>query len=168
MLPLAIAMCLNVILMNLSLTYSSITFYQIARILLTPAVAAINFLFYRKTIPRMALVTLIPMCLGVGMISYYEPKPAASGKDGPSLDFLGVFLALSGVLVSAVYMVWVSAYQRRFEMNSFQLLFNQAPLGGALLIVFIPFLDKLPSKNKAYADKSTLILLVCGTSCDGI
>lgn len=160
MLPLAVAMCLNVILMNLSLTFSSITFYQIARILLTPAVAAINFLFYRKTIPRMALVSLIPMCLGVGMISYYEPKSITNGKVGPALDFLGVFLALSGVLVSAVYMVWVSAYQRRFEMNSFQLLYNQAPLGGALLLVFIPFLDKLPTKDGAYAAKSTLIFMV--------
>ena len=160
MLPLAIAMCLNVILMNLSLTFSSITFYQIARILLTPAVAAINYLFYRKTMPRMALVSLVPMCLGVGMISYYEPKSTADGKVGPALDFLGVFLALSGVLVSAVYMVWVSAYQRRLEMNSFQLLYNQAPLGGALLLVFIPFLDKLPTKDGAYAGKSTLIIVV--------
>lgn len=160
MLPLAVAMCLNVILMNLSLTFSSITFYQIARILLTPAVAAINFLFYRKTIPRMALVSLIPMCLGVGMISYYEPKSTTNGKVGPALDFLGVLLALSGVLVSAVYMVWISAYQRRFEMNSFQLLYNQAPLGGALLLVFIPFLDKLPTKDGAYAAKSTLIFMV--------
>ena len=160
MLPLVIAMCLNVILMNLSLTFSSITFYQIARILLTPAVAAINFLFYRKTIPRMAVVSLVPMCLGVGMISYYEPKPSYTGKVVPALDFLGVFLAVSGVLVSAVYMVWVAAYQRRLEMSSFQLLYNQAPLGGTLLIVFIPFIDTLPTKNGAYTAKSTLIFMV--------
>src|SRR5271163_1026586 len=40
--PLAISMALNVVLPNLSLAFSTVTFYQVARILLTPTVAAMN------------------------------------------------------------------------------------------------------------------------------
>lgn len=108
MFPLAMAMCLNVLIMNLSLTYSSIAFYQIARILLTPAVAAINFFFYRMKVPRTALATFIPMCTGVAIISYYEPKTTMAVPVTRSLDVIGVALACTGVLVSAVYVVWIA------------------------------------------------------------
>lgn len=134
-------MCLNVLLMNLSLTYSSITFYQIARILLTPAVAAIDFFFYRMKIPRAAVVTLMPMCLGVGIISYSEPKAISTEAN---IDYIGIILAFGGVLVSAVYVVWIASYQRRLEINAFQLLYNQAPIGGLLLLGIVPWTDSLP------------------------
>ncbi|GJN66669.1 hypothetical protein PLICBS_000688 [Purpureocillium lilacinum] len=69
LLPLAIAMCLNVILPNLSLAYSSITFYQVARILLTPTVAVMNYVLHGSKLPWLAIAALIPACLGVGMVS---------------------------------------------------------------------------------------------------
>ena len=159
MVPLAITMCLNVLLMNLSLTYSSITFYQIARILLTPAVAAINFVFYRMKIPRAAVVSLVPMCLGVGMISYYEPKPAVAEAGTGSVDAVGVSLALGGVAVSAIYMVWIASYQRKLEINAFQLLYNQAPIGGVLLLVLMPWTDSAPSLGSTSSSVWAMIAL---------
>lgn len=72
-------MCLNVVLPNLSLAFSTVTVYQLCRVLLTPMTAIINFIFYRATIPRLAAVALIPVCLGVGVTSYYDTKPAAAG-----------------------------------------------------------------------------------------
>ena len=159
MVPLAIAMCLNVVLMNLSLTYSSITFYQIARILLTPAVAAINFFFYRMKIPRAAVLSLVPMCFGVGMISYYEPKPAAAEAVTGSIDAIGVSLALAGVAVSAIYMVWIASYQRKLEINSFQLLYNQAPIGGVLLLAVMPWIDSVPSFDSTTSSIWAMIAL---------
>lgn len=69
LLPLAAAMSLNVILPNLSLAYSSVAFYQLARALLTPAVAAVNHVLYGAKLPRPALVALVPTCLGVAMVS---------------------------------------------------------------------------------------------------
>lgn len=159
MLPLAVAMCLNVVLQNLSLTYSSITFFQIARILLTPTVAIINFLFYRKSIPRLAALTLLPMCLGVGLISYYEPR-ASAGSTAESLSFLSVGLALASVLVGSVYTVWIGSYQKRFEVDGFQLLFNQAPMGGILLLLIMPWTDTLPALAAVPVSRVLLILLV--------
>jgi hypothetical protein len=49
-LPLAISMICNVVLLNLSLAYSSIQFYQIVRVLVTPAVALMNYIIVRATI----------------------------------------------------------------------------------------------------------------------
>ena len=150
-------MCLNVLLMNLSLTYSSITFYQIARILLTPAVAVINFFFYRMKTPRAAVATLIPMCLGVGIISYYEPKSTIAEAEVQSIDYIGIVLAFGGVLVSAVYVVWIASYQRRLEINAFQLLYNQAPIGGLLLLGVVPWTDSLPTSDTRPAGMWTMI-----------
>lgn len=159
MLPLAISMCLNIILMNTSLAVSTITFYQIARILLTPVTALLNFLFYRKSLPRKAVLALIPMCLGVAIISYYEPKPPGSSKIA-SVSFFAVVLAMVSVVVSAVYTIWVAAYQRKFEINGFQLLYNQAPLSAVILLYVIPWTDKFPVIEEAPANKWGLILLV--------
>lgn len=159
MLPLAISMCLNIILMNISLAISTITFYQIARIMLTPVTALLNFLFYRKSLPRKAVVSLIPMCLGVAIISYYEPKPPGSSKI-TSISFFAVVLAMVSVVVSAVYTIWVAAYQRKYEINGFQLLYNQAPLSAVILLYVIPWTDKFPVVSQAPTNKWVLILLV--------
>ncbi|CAO1605081.1 hypothetical protein XANCAGTX0491_008613 [Xanthoria calcicola] len=161
MLPLATTMCLNVIFQNLSLTYSSITFYQIARILFTPMVALINFLFYQKSIPRNAAYTLLPMCLGVFIISYYEPKSTAH-PEAEQTTLLSVFLALTSVFIGSIYTVWIASYQRKYEMNGFQLLYNQAPIGGVMLMVLIPWTDKLPVVQEAPVNKWLMILLSGG------
>ncbi|KAI4284990.1 MAG: hypothetical protein L6R38_001005 [Xanthoria sp. 2 TBL-2021] len=161
MLPLAMTMCLNVIFQNLSLTYSSITFYQIARILFTPMVALINFLFYQKSIPRNAAYTLLPMCLGVFIISYYEPKSTAH-PEAEQTSLLSVFLALTSVFIGSIYTVWIASYQRKYEMNGFQLLYNQAPIGGVMLMVLIPWTDKLPVVQEAPVNKWLMILLSGG------
>lgn len=160
MLPLAIAMALNIILMNVSLAISTITFYQIARILLTPATVLLNFLFYRKTIPRNATLSLIPMCIGVGIISYYEPKPGVGSKVA-SVGFVTVAVAIVSVFCSAVYTVWISSYQRKYEINGFQLLYNQAPIGGVLLLYVIPWTDKFPVIQIVPGHKWVMILAVC-------
>lgn len=159
MLPLAIAMCLNIVLMNVSLAISTITFYQIARILLTPATVLLNFLFYRKTIPRNATLSLIPMCIGVGIISYYEPKPGVGSKVA-SVGFVTVAVAVISVFCSAVYTVWISSYQRKYEINGFQLLYNQAPVGGVLLLYVIPWTDKFPVFEVVPGYKWVMILAV--------
>lgn len=160
MLPLAIAMAMNIIGMNVSLQVSTITFYQITRVLLTPIVAIINFLFYKKTIPRMAVYALIPMCFGVGLISYYDQKPApVPGAPIKAVGALSVLLAFGSVTVSGIYTIWIGTYQRKYEVNGFQLLFNQAPLGGVLLLYVVPWTDKFPALDQTPAVMWGMILL---------
>ncbi|KAL9586542.1 MAG: hypothetical protein Q9212_000850 [Teloschistes hypoglaucus] len=148
LLPLAIAMSLNVILPNASLQFSSVTFYQLARILLTPTVALINYIFYNTSIPRPAVYALIPACVGVGIVSFYDSKAPASPKV-KSTSFIGVIFAFAGVLASSLYTVWVSSYQKSLKLNSMQLLYNQAPVGGVLLLYIIPWTDNFWTVNHA-------------------
>ncbi|KAL9033609.1 MAG: hypothetical protein Q9214_007431 [Letrouitia sp. 1 TL-2023] len=159
LLPLAVAMSLNVILPNASLQFSSVTFYQLARILLTPVVALINFIFYGQTIPRGAVYSLIPACVGVGIVSYFDTKSSPGKANVKTTSFIGVIFAFSGVLASSLYTVWVSSYQKSLKLNSMQLLYNQAPIGGVLLLYIIPWTDNFWSVNTAHFSRWMLILL---------
>ncbi len=160
MLPLAVAMAMNIVGMNLSLQISTITFYQITRVLLTPTVAIINFFFYKKSIPRTAAYSLIPMCFGVALISYYDQKPApVAGVPVKAVGGLSVLIAIGSVAISGIYTVWVGTYQRKYEVNGFQLLFNQAPLGGVILLYVVPWTDKFPALDQAPMNKWMMILL---------
>ncbi|KAL8873874.1 MAG: hypothetical protein Q9174_000729 [Haloplaca sp. 1 TL-2023] len=158
LLPLAVAMSLNVILPNASLQFSSVTFYQLARILLTPTVAFINYIFYSTSIPRPAVYALIPACVGVGIVSYYDSKSSSNPKV-KSTSFTGVIFAFAGVIASSLYTVWVSSYQKALKVNSMQLLYNQAPIGGVLLLYVVPWTDNFWTVNDAPLNKWMLILL---------
>ncbi|TLD33860.1 hypothetical protein PspLS_00411 [Pyricularia sp. CBS 133598] len=157
-LPLAVAMALNVILPNLSLAFSSITFYQVARILLTPCVALMNYVLYRATLPRNAILMLIPACAGVGLVSYYDSLPSANANV-KTTSGLGVFFAFSGIFASSLYTVWVASYHRKLQMSSMQLLYNQAPVSAFLLLYVIPFVDTFPKWTQVQLSRWVMILM---------
>lgn len=156
--PLAIAMSLNVILPNLSLAFSTVTFYQVARILLTPMVALMNFVLYKSTLPRGAILALIPACAGVGMVSYYDSLPSAD-ESIKTTSSLGVIFAMAGIFASSLYTVWISSYHKKLQMNSMQLLFNQAPLASFMLLYVIPFVDTFPTWTEVPINRWVMILM---------
>lgn len=156
--PLAIAMALNVILPNLSLAFSTVTFYQVARILLTPTVALMNFFLYAQKLPRDAVFALIPACIGVGMVSYYDSLPS-NNANIKTTSSLGVIFAFSGIFASSLYTVWIASYHKKLQMNSMQLLFNQAPLAAFMLLYVIPFVDTFPVWGDLPAQRWLMILM---------
>jgi solute carrier family 35 protein E3 len=159
-------MCFNVILPNLSLAYSTVTFYQIARIMLTPTVAIMNLVLYDQGLPRGAVLALIPTCLGVGMVTYYDSIPV--GDDATkTTSLLGIIFAFTGVFASSLYTVGIAGYHRKLNMNSMQLLFLQAPMACFLLLFFIPFIDKLPTLGHVpiRLNKGILIIMVRLSPC---
>jgi solute carrier family 35 protein E3 len=157
--PLSIAMALNVILPNLSLAFSTVTFYQVARILLTPTVALMNFVLYRATLPRNAIYALVPACAGVGMVSYYDSLPTADATVKTTTG-LGVLFAFTGIFASSLYTVWISSYHKKLQMNSMQLLFNQAPVSAFMLLYVIPFVDTFPVWSQVPLNRWAMIMLV--------
>ncbi|KAI3336748.1 TPT-domain-containing protein [Xylariaceae sp. AK1471] len=156
--PLSIAMSLNVILPNLSLAYSSITFYQVARILLTPTVATMDFVLYQTTLPRNAMVALVPACLGVGVVSYYDSLPTGDANV-KTTSSIGVIFAFSGIFASSLYTVWIKSYQRKLQISSMQLLFNQAPVSAFLLLYAIPFVDTFPTWSQVPINRWLMIFM---------
>lgn len=137
-------MCFNVILPNLSLAYSTVTFYQIARIMLTPTVATMNFVLYSKVLPTGDILSLIPACLGVSMVTYYDSIPV-DDEAIKTTSTLGIVFAFAGIFASSLYTVWIASYHRKLNMNSMQLLYLQAPMACFLLLFFIPLVDEFPS-----------------------
>lgn len=158
-LPLAIVSCLQVVLPNCSLAFSSVTFYSIARILVTPFVALINYFAYQRSIPRMAAYTLVPTCVGVGIVSYYESMPQ-DGTVAKTTSFLGVFFAITGTLASSIYTVWIKLFHERLQMGSMQMLFNQAPYGALILLYIVPFADTFPDWSGVSLGKWAMIIMV--------
>ncbi|KOC09610.1 solute transporter [Aspergillus flavus AF70] len=157
MLPLAAAMGIQVILQNLGLAHSSVMFHQLARLLLTPVTALLNYLLYGAKIPRAATLPLILLCAGVGMVSYYDSLPTTDGKVTTSL--LGIMFAFSGVGASAIYTVWIGHYHKKLEMSSMQLLLNQAPVSAGLLLCTIPWIETPPTVSFVPASTWVLILM---------
>ncbi|RKU48194.1 hypothetical protein DL546_009557 [Coniochaeta pulveracea] len=155
--PLSVAMALNVILPNLSLAFSTVTFYQVARILLTPTVALMNFFLYSDRLPMNAVLSLVPACAGVGMVSYYDSLPT---KDASikTTSGLGVIFAFTGIFASSLYTVWISSYHRKLQMSSMQLLFNQAPVSAFLLLYVIPFVDTFPVWSQVPFNRWVMIM----------
>ena len=158
-LPLCFAFCGNVILVNLSLAYSSVTFYQLARILVTPACAALNWIIYGVTISRTKASTIIPICLGIGITTYYDSIAVNSQK---STSLWGVFFALTGVTVSAIYVIWIGIFSKRFSSSSMQMLFNQSSWSIPLLLVASPILDSFYGVDEISTDAIFLIFLSGG------
>ena len=139
-LPLALAMIFNVVLPNASLAFSSIQFYQVVRVLLTPIVALLNYMLIRATIPARAALTLIPVCAGVAIVSYFDTQPRGDGK-ARGTSPLGAVFAFTGVFASALYTVLIGRYHKLLECSSMQLLLNQAPVSVGVMVYVIPFVD---------------------------
>jgi len=158
---LALSMCLNVVLPNLSLAFSTVTVYQLCRVLLTPMTAIINYVFFHATIPRMAALVLIPVCAGVGITSYYDTQPAANSKV-QTTSSVGIFFALSGVCASAAYTVLIGAYHKKLQMSSSQLLFNQAPIASVMLLFAVPVMDHIPVLSNVPINRWLMILMSGG------
>ncbi|PCD20813.1 hypothetical protein FGRA07_04965 [Fusarium graminearum] len=143
MLPLSVVMTLNIIFPNLSLAFSTITFYQVARVLVTPCVAILDYTLYRVTVSGMASSTLVVACLGVAMVSYYDSRPS-DDANVKTTSQIGIVFALVGVFFSSLYTVWIAAFRKKLSISSMQLLLNQAPLSAFLLLYFIPWVDEFP------------------------
>ncbi|KAJ4419994.1 hypothetical protein N0V85_000788 [Neurospora sp. IMI 360204] len=177
-LPLSIAMSLNVILPNLSLAFSSVTFYQIARILLTPTVAVMNYVLYRSVLPGRAVLALVPACVGVGMVSYYDtlplPSSSSSTGTGPAVADqtqkqvetttpLGILFSFLGILASSLYTIWIAHYHRKLGgISSMQLLYNQAPVAAFMLLYAIPFVDVFPNWRVDVPVQKWVLILLSG------
>jgi solute carrier family 35 protein E3 len=159
MMPLALGMIFNVVLPNASLAYSSIQFYQIMRVLVTPCVCVLNFLMLRQTTPRLAAATLVPVCIGVGFMSYYDTMAKGPTKTRGTTP-LGVVFACAGVFATSIYTVWIKKYHAAFDCTSMQLLFNQVPVSVLLMLYIIPFSDDITVWHEVGMSTYTLILLV--------
>jgi len=151
-------MCLNVVLPNLSLAFSTVTVYQLCRVLLTPMTALINFILFSASIPRNAAIALFPVCMGVGITSYYDTK-AVPGEAVKTTSTIGVAFALMGVLASSIYTVLIGSSHKKLQMSSSQLLLNLTPISSLMLMFAVPIVDQVPVLNTVSQHRWLMILM---------
>lgn len=160
-LPLALAMIASVVLTNASLAFSSIQFYQVARVLTTPCVALLEYIILRKKITMKAGLTLIPVCVGVGVVSYFDTSAKATSTTRATSP-LGVFFAFISLFATATYSVWIKKYHQTTGCESAQLLLNQSPISVLVMLYIIPFSDDVTVWRSVSLSTWSIILLVSG------
>ncbi|KAJ4989350.1 triose-phosphate transporter [Stagonosporopsis vannaccii] len=139
-----------VVLGNLSLTFNSIGFYQLSKVMTTPTVVLINFIVFRKTVTKWMLAAILTTCIGVSFTMGGEVKTA----------FFGVIIATLAFCSTALYQIWIGKKIEDFKVSPPQLLLNQAPISVCLLIPFVPFFDTIPNLS---AVPTNLLWSVCAS-----
>ena len=144
-LPLCISFCGFVALTNHSLVYNSVGFYQLIKVLTTPLIVFIQTMWWGETFSIKIKLALALTCVGVAIGSVTDAEA----------NMLGTFIALSALLVTCMYQIWVGSKQKELEMNSYQLLYVQAPISAVLLVPLVPLLDPI-HKLVEVPDQGTL------------
>lgn len=137
-LPLCIAFCGFVALTNVSLVYNSVGFYQLVKVLTTPMIVVIQTIWYNETFSLKIKLSLAVTCVGVIIGTVTDTEA----------NLIGTIVALSALLITSLYQIWVGTKQKELECNPYQLLYYQAPISALILIPIVPVLDLwLPDKD---------------------
>lgn len=129
--PLSLSFCGFVLLTNLSLQMNSVGLYQMAKVLTTPCVVLLQFIFYQQRISLSLQASLLLCCVGVVIATVSEVH----------LQVIGLLVALMGVIVTSLYQILVGSEQKALNVDALQLLSHQAPLSAAMLCLLIPAFD---------------------------
>ncbi|CAM9868979.1 unnamed protein product [Ectocarpus sp. 6 AP-2014] len=130
-LPITLAFCAFVAFNNLSLQYNDVSFYQLMKILTTPAVVVLQLVLLKVVLPFKLLVTLVPICGGVALATANDTEVSAEGASW----------ALAGLLAAAGYQILVKSTQDNLQVSSLQLLHHQAPQAAVMILMVAPFFD---------------------------
>jgi len=137
-LPICILFAGFLVLGNLSLTYNSVSFFQLAKILTVPTVVLFNFILFRKTISLQRMCAVGVACLGVAL---------ATGASLQS-NMFGTLISVASFCTTAMYQIYIglrlSTPIDGVEVSAPQLLMNQTLLSSGMLICLIPFFDTIP------------------------
>jgi solute carrier family 35 protein E3 len=152
--PLSLSFCGYVVFNNLSLLLNPVGLYQSLKILVTPAVALIEVLFYGRRLPARYVLSLLVVCVGVAICT------VTSFSVG---SLSGLIVGAASVVSTSLYQVWSGRKQKALACNSSQLLLYQVPMSLAVLLFVFPFFDAPSAILAADPDRQVLglLLLTC-------
>jgi len=97
--------------MNLSLSYNSVGFYQITKLVLVPVTLVINALMYSTYTTTKIKISLFILLAGVGVATVTDVQ----------LRPIGFFWGSLAVLSTAIFQIWQGTKQKEFGINAMQL-----------------------------------------------
>ncbi|CAN0878617.1 UDP-rhamnose/UDP-galactose transporter 5 [Linum grandiflorum] len=117
--------------MNVSLMWNSVGFYQIAKLTMIPVSCFLEVVLDSMRYSRDTKLSIAVVLLGVGVCTVTDV----------SVNTKGFLAAAVAVWSTALQQYYVHYLQRRYSLNSFNLLGHTAPAQAASLLVVGPFLD---------------------------
>ncbi|KAH0469343.1 hypothetical protein IEQ34_000901 [Dendrobium chrysotoxum] len=132
-------------LLNLSLGFNSIGFYQMTKLAIIPFTVMLETIFLKKKFSQSIKLSLLVLLLGVGIASVTDLKLNLLGS---ILSLLAIATTCVGQIVSFVAMT--NTIQKKLKVSSTQLLYQSSPYQAAILFAAGPFVDKFLTKQNVY------------------
>ncbi|KAJ7959551.1 Nucleotide/sugar transporter family protein [Quillaja saponaria] len=147
-------------LLNLSLGFNSVGFYQMTKLAIIPCTVLLETLFLGKRFSKKIQFSLGILLLGVGIATVTDLQ----------LNVLGSVLSLLAVITTCVAQIMTNTIQKKFKVSSTQLLYQSCPYQSATLLISGPFLDKFLTNQNVFNFNYTtevlvFIILSCLISC---
>lgn len=116
---------------NLSLSLNRIGFYQVIKLLVTPAIVGLEASLYGISISVPRALSLVAICLGVGLACIYDVE----------LNWGGCVAALCWLPVASVYKVLWSRVAKEERWHTLALMRRVLPLSTVFLLGLVPLID---------------------------
>uniref|UniRef100_A0A804PKU3 Sugar phosphate transporter domain-containing protein n=1 Tax=Zea mays TaxID=4577 RepID=A0A804PKU3_MAIZE len=130
-------------LLNLSLGFNSIGFYQMTKLAIIPFTVLLETIFLKKRFSETIKFSLLVLLLGVGIASVTDLK----------LNCLGVRAHSARLIVMRISCQKMIC--RKLKVSSTQLLYQSAPYQAAILFATGPFVDHLLTGRSVFAHRYT-------------
>ncbi|XP_052184264.1 UDP-xylose transporter 3-like [Diospyros lotus] len=128
-------------LLNLSLGFNSVGFYQMTKLAIIPCTVLLETIFLRKKFSHNVQFSLAILLLGVGIATVTDLQ----------LNVLGSILSLLAVVTTCVAQIMTNSIQKKFKVSSTQLLYQSCPYQAITLFIIGPFLDWLLTDKNVFA-----------------
>ncbi|KAK1661866.1 hypothetical protein QYE76_050025 [Lolium multiflorum] len=143
-------------LLNLSLGFNSVGFYQMTKLAIIPCTVILETLFFRKKFSRYIQLSLSVLLFGVGVATVTDLQ----------LNAMGSVLSLLAIVTTCIAQIMTNTIQKKFKVSSTQLLYQSCPYQALTLFVVGPFLDGfLTNKNVFAFDYTPQVLFFIVLSC---
>ncbi|KAK4355945.1 hypothetical protein RND71_024916 [Anisodus tanguticus] len=136
-------------LLNLSLGFNSVGFYQMTKLAIIPCTVLLETLFYRKRFSRNIQLALTVLLFGVGIATVTDLQ----------LNLLGSVLSMFAIVTTCIAQIMTNTIQKKFKVSSTQLLYQSCPYQSITLFIVGPFLDGLLTNQNVFAFNYTPYVL---------
>ncbi|KAL5203410.1 hypothetical protein ABZP36_014362 [Zizania latifolia] len=143
-------------LLNLSLGFNSVGFYQMTKLAIIPCTVILETLFFRKKFSRSIQLSLSVLLFGVGVATVTDLQ----------LNAVGSILSLLAIITTCIAQIMTNTIQKKFKVSSTQLLYQSCPYQSLTLFLIGPFLDGFLTNQNVFAfDYTSQVVFFIVLSC---
>ncbi|EXB38683.1 hypothetical protein L484_008047 [Morus notabilis] len=130
-------------LLNLSLGFNSVGFYQMTKLAIIPFTVLLETIFLKKQFSQKIKCSLFLLLVGVAIASVTDLQ----------LNFVGTVLSLLAIVTTCVGQILTNTIQKKLNVSSTQLLYQSSPFQAAILFLSGPFVDEYLTSKHVFAHK---------------